>query len=183
MALTRATGKPIRRVEDPRFLAGVGRYVEDVQPQDVVHLAFVRSPYPSARLVSVDVAEARSYPGVLAVATAQDIAGVGDVPVIPLPFAKVPPFPPLARGRVARVLGLDAHNIRVISPDVGGGFGAKSGATPEYILAAFLARNLQRPVKWVATRSEDIQVTTQGRDMLIYVDLAAQRDGTITGIK
>src|SRR5204863_3529857 len=44
-------------------------------------------------------------------------------------------------------------------------------------------RNLQRPVKWVATRSEDIQVTTQGRDMRIYVDLAAKRDGTITAIK
>jgi carbon-monoxide dehydrogenase large subunit len=66
---------------------------------------------------------------------------------------------------------------------VGGGFGAKTGATPEYILAGYFALKLGRPVKWVATRSEDIQVTTQGRDMLIYVDLAAKRDGTITGIK
>jgi carbon-monoxide dehydrogenase large subunit len=73
--------------------------------------------------------------------------------------------------------------VRVISPDVGGGFGAKTGATPEYIMAGYFALKLGRPVKWAATRSEDIQITTQGRDMVIYVDLAAKRDGTLTGLK
>ena len=58
-------------------------------------------------------------------------------------------------------------------PTSGGGFGAKTGATPEYLLASHFAVQLGRPVKWVATRSEDVQVTTQGRDMLIYVELAA----------
>jgi carbon-monoxide dehydrogenase large subunit len=83
---------------------------------------------------------------------------------------------------LSRVLGLGDNDLRVISPDVGGGFGAKSGATPEYILAAYFALKLGRPVKWVATRTEDIQVTTQGRDMVIYVELAAKRDGTLTGL-
>jgi carbon-monoxide dehydrogenase large subunit len=303
-----ATGRPFRRVEDPRFLAGEGNYVEDVQPRDTVHLAFVRSPYAAASIARLDVAAARSAPGVILVATGEDTADLPDVPVIPLPFAKVAPHPPLARGRVAcvgypivaviaesaqaaqdaadlveveyepqdavssaeaalaadapkvhpqmdsnlcyvlkkeggdvdrafseaeatvevrvdsprvapipleprgveavpgdgpyrltvwvssqaphgvrfdlsRVLGLKPPEIRVIAPDVGGGFGAKSGATPEYILASYYALKLDRAVKWVASRSEDIQVTTQGRDMLIYVDMAATRDGTLTGLK
>src|SRR5205823_1148042 len=57
------------------------------------------------------------------------------------------------RADLARALGIDPQAIRVIAPDVGGGFGAKSGATPEYILAAYYALKLQRPVKWVASRS------------------------------
>src|SRR5215471_5427725 len=306
--MARATGKPVRRVGYGRFLAGAGRYVEDVQPNDVLHLAFARSPYASARIAGIDVAEARQAPGVVAVVTADDIPNVPDVPSLPLPFAKMPPFPPLARGRVAmfgtpvvaivaesaaaaqdavdlvqidyepqpavsyaeaalapdapivhpelgtnlcytlkreggdvetafreadhvvnvrvdsprvapipmeprcvvaepgtsspkltlwissqaphgaradlaRVLDLEPQEVRVIAPDVGGGFGAKSGATPEYIMAGYLALKLGRSVKWVATRSEDIAATTQGRDMLVYVDLAARNDGTITGLK
>ena len=91
-----ATGKPIRRVEDPRFLAGNGNYVEDVQPRDTLHLVFVRSPYAAADITRLDVAAARSAPGVVLVATGDDIADLPDVPVIPLPFAKVAPHPPLA---------------------------------------------------------------------------------------
>src|SRR5919201_2466764 len=98
-----ATGKPIRRVEDPRLLAGKGCYVEDVQPQDALHLGFARSPYPSARITRLNVEAARAAPGVVALATADDIPEVGDVPTIPLPFVRIPPFPPLARGRVAAV--------------------------------------------------------------------------------
>jgi carbon-monoxide dehydrogenase large subunit len=84
---------------------------------------------------------------------------------------------------LSRVLGVNMPELRVIAPDVGGGFGAKTGATPEYILASYFALKLNRPVKWVASRSEDMQVTTQGRDMLIYVDLAAKRDGAVIGLK
>src|SRR4051794_15522322 len=99
----RITGRPLRRIEDPRFLAGAGQFVEDVQPPGVGHLAFVRSPYPRARVRRIDVSLARTQPGVLAVVTADDLPGVGDVPTIPLPFVKVPPFPPLARDHVAMV--------------------------------------------------------------------------------
>src|SRR4029077_14314278 len=55
--------------------------------------------------------------------------------------------------------------------------------TPEYLLASHFAVQLGRAVQWVATRSEEVQVTTQGRDMLIYVELAAKRDGTLLGLK
>src|SRR6266545_8033793 len=99
--MARATGRPVRRVEDPRFLAGAGRYVEDVQPQGVLHLAFVRSPYPAARIARIDVSEAKRADGVVAVATSEDVPNLPDVPSIPLPFARIPPFPVLAKGRVA----------------------------------------------------------------------------------
>ena len=100
---SRAIGKPIRRIEDPRLLAGKGCYVEDVEPSGVLHLAFTRSPYPSARITGLRTQAARAYPGVVAVATADDIPQIGDVPSMPLPFARIPPFPPLARGSVAAV--------------------------------------------------------------------------------
>ncbi|MCA1648461.1 MAG: molybdopterin-dependent oxidoreductase, partial [Chloroflexi bacterium] len=103
VAVTRLSGRGVRRVEDPRLLRGAGRFVEDLQPAGVMYLAFVRSPYPAARVVSIDVAAARGLSGVVAVITGEDLRGVGDVPTIPLPFAKVPPFPPLSRGRVATV--------------------------------------------------------------------------------
>src|SRR5262249_2726492 len=61
--------------------------------------------------------------------------------------------------------------------------GAKSGASPEYILAGHVALTLNRPVKWVASRGEDMQITSQGRDMVVHVELAACRDGTLTGLK
>ncbi len=274
--MARAVGRSIRRVEDPRLVSGRGRYVEDVQPAGTLHLAFVRSPYPAARITSIDTAAAKASPGVVAVVMSEDIQQVGDVPSIPLPFAKRPAHPPLARGQVmtvgapiacvlaespalardaaesieveyeplpsvasaeaalepdaprvhpdldsnlcyrlqkdggevdrafseadcvvkvrvdnprvapvpmeprgivvvpdngkvtawvstqnphgtrsdiARTVGIDEDQLRVVAPDVGGGFGAKSGATPEYILACWLALQHNRPVKWVATRS------------------------------
>jgi aerobic carbon-monoxide dehydrogenase large subunit len=75
--LASATGKRVRRVEDARFLTGTGRYVEDLAPAGMLHLALVRSPYPSARLTRIDVSRARAYPGVVAVATAADLARLG----------------------------------------------------------------------------------------------------------
>src|SRR5690348_7937409 len=96
-AMAGATGKRIKRVEDPRFLTGTGNYVEDVQPANTLHLAFARSPYAAARITRIDTAAARQQPGVVEVITGEDIPDLGDVPSIPLPFAKIPPHPPLAR--------------------------------------------------------------------------------------
>src|SRR5262249_62370850 len=101
--VARAVGMAIRRVEDRRFLTGAGRYVQDVRPRGTLHLAFVRSPYPSARLVRVDAAAARDAPGVIEVLTSGDLSRVGDIPTIPLPFVRIPPHPALARERVAAV--------------------------------------------------------------------------------
>src|SRR5215510_3157034 len=101
--MPRAVGSPVRRVEDVRFLTGTGRYVDDVHPRGLLYLAFVRSPYPAARIIRIDVRAAKAAPGVALVLTGDDIPDLGDVPTIPLPFAKRPPHPALARGRVMTV--------------------------------------------------------------------------------
>ena len=81
---------------------------------------------------------------------------------------------------LALILGLNEERIRVVAPDVGGGFGAKLQIYGEEVLLAFIARKLNRPVKWVSTRSEDLLATHHGRDQVATVKVGAQRDGTIT---
>jgi aerobic carbon-monoxide dehydrogenase large subunit len=302
-----AIGQPIRRIEDPRLVSGHGRYVEDVILPGMLYLAFVRSPYPRARITRLEVSDARQQPGVVAVLTGDDLTNVGDIPSMRLPFAKIPPHPVLARGNVAffsepvavvaatsaevardaadlievdyepesgvisaeealaegaprvhpelennlcyvlkreggdidrafqeadkvarfkvvnqrvapialeprgvvavpeglsdsltvwissqsphgarvdlaQALRFPENQIRVIAPDVGGGFGAKGVVYREYVVACYLALKLGRPVKWVATRSEDVQTSTHGRDMVTEVEIAARADGTLTGL-
>jgi carbon-monoxide dehydrogenase large subunit len=93
-------GRPLRRREDPRLLAGAGRYVADLRMPGALHLAFVRSPHAHARVVRVDPAAARALPGVAAVLTAADL----DARPIAVAFSGEgyhgAPWPPLARDRV-----------------------------------------------------------------------------------
>jgi carbon-monoxide dehydrogenase large subunit len=83
---------------------------------------------------------------------------------------------------LALCLGLSEERIRVIAPDVGGGFGAKLQIYGEELLCAALARQLNRPVKWVETRSEHMMVSHHGRDQIATVRMGASRDGTLTGL-
>ena len=91
--------------------------------------------------------------------------------------------PHRGRADLATALGFPEHRIRVIAPDVGGGFGSKGPLYREYVLASHLALKLGRPVKWIATRSEDFVTTIQGRDQAMTSELALKRDGTILGLK
>jgi aerobic carbon-monoxide dehydrogenase large subunit len=83
----------------------------------------------------------------------------------------------------AFVFGIPETQMRVISPQIGGGFGAKIFLYPEYCLMAALARKLGRPVKWMETRSENYIATTHGRDHITELEIGAKRDGTITALK
>ena len=87
-----------------------------------------------------------------------------------------------ARNKLAKALGLERNQMRAIAPEVGGGFGAKANVYYEELLATLLARQLGRPVNWVATRSEDYLSTVHGRDQINYVRLAADKDGKVRGI-
>jgi carbon-monoxide dehydrogenase large subunit len=87
------------------------------------------------------------------------------------------------RAEFATALGFPEHRMRVIAPDVGGGFGTKGPLYPEYALAAHLALQLNRPVKWISTRLEDFLTTNQGRDQIMTSELALKRDGTMLGLK
>ncbi|WP_026876603.1 xanthine dehydrogenase family protein molybdopterin-binding subunit [Jiangella gansuensis] len=78
--------------------------------------------------------------------------------------------------------GVPEHKIRVIAPDVGGGFGGKLQATPEEFIAFAAARRLGRPVKFVESRSETMLSAHHGRDQIQDVTVTARRDGTVTGM-
>ncbi len=91
--------------------------------------------------------------------------------------------PHSVRSQIAGTLGLSDLNVRVIAPEVGGGFGVKISAYPEDMIVAALAMRLNQPVKWIETRSENLAATHHGRAQVAELSLAARRDGTITGLR
>src|SRR5499426_2783306 len=301
-------GAAIRRVEDAPLITGKGCYTEDIQLPGMLHLAFLRSPYPHAKIISIDTSAAKTMAGVIAVVTGNDLGEQLHVPAFQMvPGMKIPPHPLLARGAVhaagtpvaavvaeshvlaqdaanaidveyealpavvdaekalepgaplareelesnvcyiatkkggdvdkafaeaehivrlriasprlvalameprgivakpeptgdltiwlstqsphrvrtdlATAIGFPEHRIRIIAPDVGGGFGSKGLLYQEDALASHLALKLGRPVKWISTRSEDFVTTNQGRDQVMTSELALKRDGTMLGLK
>jgi aerobic carbon-monoxide dehydrogenase large subunit len=91
--------------------------------------------------------------------------------------------PHILRIQLAIVCGVPEHHLRVIAPDVGGGFGSKLNVYAEEALALALAKRLGRPIKWTETRSEATQATIHGRDQLQDLEIAATRDGRIVGFR
>jgi carbon-monoxide dehydrogenase large subunit len=88
------------------------------------------------------------------------------------------------RDRIAALLEIEPERVRVLAPDVGGGFGAKGQIYPEEILVPTLARRLGRPVQWVATRTEDTQATGQSHGTVAEAELAADpADGRLRGLR
>jgi carbon-monoxide dehydrogenase large subunit len=83
------------------------------------------------------------------------------------------------RGALAGLLGVDPGKIRVITPDVGGAFGAKFGADPEHAVVAWVARRLGRPARWAEARYENMIGMTHGRAQLQQVTMGGDRGGTV----
>jgi aerobic carbon-monoxide dehydrogenase large subunit len=302
-----AVGRAIRRKEDPRLITGRGSYVDDITLTGQLWCAFVRSPEAHARIVSIDTSEALAHPGVVAVFTAEDMEGVGALPMAwvppgvdvnntehhalakgtvkhvgdpvacvigddryavvdaselvlveydPLPVvvdpeealkdevlvhpdtgsnkthewslgggdleagfaeadviverrvvnhrtagAAIEPRGVIAEARadmltvwsstqvphflrlfLALLLGMPEEKIRVIAPDVGGGFGGKLQIYGEELFCAWATRKLGRPVRWTETRSEHMMVAHHGRDQIADVRMGLKRDGTITAL-
>ncbi len=311
-------GAAVPRREDPRFLRGEGRFLDDVVLPGLLHAAFVRSPHAHARVVTVRAGAAAAMPGVVAVFTfadlarwmkplpmfgaappglaaairfdvrqaaqyalcrdraryvgeivamvvadspyrARDAAGAVEVDWEPLPaagdmIAAAEPGAPLVheewstnvgvafthaigdvdgalaaadvtftetfriqryvgmpletRGVVAAwdrrdgtlttwnstqvshfvqqglapALELPPHRVRVIAPDLGGGFGTKASGYPEDVLVPLAARMLGRPVKWVEDRHEHMMAAAHARHQTHEITLAARRDGTILAV-
>jgi len=92
-------------------------------------------------------------------------------------------IPHVLRVMLALTTGIPEHKLRVVAPDVGGGFGAKLNVYAEEVLALVVARKLGRPVKWTESRSENYQATTHGRDQIQDITIAAKKDGTLLGLK
>ncbi|HYD10508.1 MAG TPA: xanthine dehydrogenase family protein molybdopterin-binding subunit, partial [Acidimicrobiales bacterium] len=91
--------------------------------------------------------------------------------------------PQQARDEIKGALGLDEGVVHVIAPDVGGGFGPKIGASVEDILTAYAAKTLDRPVKWVETRTENMLAMVHGRGQVQTITIGGSSDGTVTAYK
>jgi carbon-monoxide dehydrogenase large subunit len=319
---TRVYGQPIKRREDPRFITGRGKYVDDVRLSGMTYAAFVRSPHAHARIRGIDATRARAALGVVAVFTGQDMTGVNSLPCgwdlrkdknIPgvVQDLVMPPHMPLAsdearhvgdpvaiviaesqaaaldaadlvavdweplpavtstekaaqagqpqvhasvpgnvafkweigdraatdsafaspqavvvkkrivnqrlvanamepRACVARfdeatgeltlwvtsqnphvhrllmaafVLGIPEHKMRVIAPDVGGGFGSKIFVYNEEVVVSWATRQVGRPVRWTASRREAYLTDAHGRDHVTDAEIALSRDGKILGLR
>ncbi|MCA9970078.1 MAG: xanthine dehydrogenase family protein [Anaerolineales bacterium] len=306
-------GKSMKRVEDPRFIQGKGRYVANLTLPNTAHVAIKRSPYAHAKINSIDTSAAAALDGVIAVYTGQDLldGGVGSLPCgFTPPGIKTPPHYPLAVDKVRHVgdgvvavvaespyiaadaldlidvdydplpavvdakgamddgaplvhddvpqnmsfhwplgdadataqaiadadhvvelqlinqrlipnamepracvaqwesftesmtvwttsqnphtirlllgaftLGIPEHKIRVISPDVGGGFGSKIFHYPEEVIVPWVSRAIGRPAKWVATRTESFITDAHGRDHVTHAKLGMTSDGTFTALQ
>jgi carbon-monoxide dehydrogenase large subunit len=92
-------------------------------------------------------------------------------------------IPHLMRTMVAGILGMPENLLRVITPEVGGGFGSKLNVYAEEALMAFIAKQINLPVKWVESRRENFTATIHGRGHVDYFELAAKKDGTMLGLK
>ncbi|HEY0218613.1 MAG TPA: xanthine dehydrogenase family protein molybdopterin-binding subunit [Afipia sp.] len=303
-------GQRIRRTEDPRLLAGAGRYVDDITPPGTLHVALRRSDEPHARIRNIDIGEAFSVPGVVAIFDATDLEGEFE-PAIPTSRMKgyyATPIYPLARGKVRYVgepvvavvaesryaaedaleyvsidyeqlpfairqldavkddapllheeagtnviisrvfergdvdeifygapvtvrgtfrmtrktavamenrsylaewdrrrlaltlhsstnipgvirdvlsgcLNLPGNRMRVVAPDVGGSFGGKGSLYHEEMLVCLLARKMERPIKYICDRLEDLSATSQAFDELMDAELAIDNEGRLLGLR
>ncbi len=92
-------------------------------------------------------------------------------------------IPHVLRVLLALLTGINENNLRVVAPDVGGGFGAKLQINREEVLSVVLAKKLGRPIKWTEGRSEHFVSTHHGRDQIQDIEIAATSDGTILGLK
>lgn len=92
-------------------------------------------------------------------------------------------IPHLLRNLLASQLGLPQHQVRVIVPEVGGAFGSKLNVYPEEMVASFASMQLGRAVKWIEDRDESLAVTIHGRGQVDHIEVAATKEGRVTGLK
>ncbi len=303
------TGLPLRRMEDPKFITGSGKYVGDISFPNMLHAAFVRSPHAHAKILKVDASRALAHPNVKFVLTGADIKGIKNIPsvdeepnkkatkILPLAMEEVNyagesvaavfaldtysaqdatelvdvEYEPLdsvtdpevalksgapkvhhyhkdnlawhhvhqvgdidkafksadeivkvellnqrvnpaaleprgvlanydsgtevltiwlstqdphgLRDGIADIMNLPQARVRLITPDVGGGFGSKARAYPEDIVVSYASMKTGLPARWVESRRENLMVTTQGRGQKQFAELAVKRDGRILGYK
>ncbi len=92
-------------------------------------------------------------------------------------------IPHVLRFLLSVVTGTPEHKVRVVAPDVGGGFGGKLQVTPEELITFVAARRLGKPVKYTESRSDSLMSAHHGRDVIQDIEIAARRDGTVLGLR
>src|SRR3989454_3538408 len=92
-------------------------------------------------------------------------------------------IPHLLRTQLALMIGIPETKLRVITPEVGGGFGSKLNVYAEEALLGWISMQLGKPAKWIESRRENIQATIHGRGQVGYVEIGCKNDGTLTGLR
>jgi len=92
-------------------------------------------------------------------------------------------IPHLCRTQVSLMLGIPENKLRLIAPEVGGGFGSKLNVYAEEAMLGYASMQTGRPVKWIETRRENMQATIHGRGQTGYIEIGCKKDGTITGFR
>jgi aerobic carbon-monoxide dehydrogenase large subunit len=92
-------------------------------------------------------------------------------------------IPHLLRTQLALMIGIGENKLRVITPEVGGGFGSKLNVYAEEGLLGWISIQLGRPVKWIESRRENMQATIHGRGQVGYIEIGCKNDGTVTGLR
>ena len=92
-------------------------------------------------------------------------------------------IPHLLRTQLALMIGIPENKLRVITPEVGGGFGSKLNVYAEEALLGWIAMQLGKPVKWIETRRENLQATIHGRGQVGYIEIGCNNDGTLKGLR
>src|SRR5438067_1056441 len=149
-------GHPVRRREDPALVTGSALYTGDLRLPE--------------RLAAVP-----TEPNAFAAMPDPETGGLRVWASTQVPHG--------LRDRLTGDLDLPPEQVRVIAPAVGGGFGAKGGLYPEYVVVAKLAQRLGRAVLWAETRSENMTGMVHGRGQVQEVALGATRDGALVGLE
>ena len=179
--------EPLPAVVDPNLAAADG--APQLHPEAPGNLAFhwvldggdVTAAFQSADVVVRDrIVQQRLIPTAMETrgAVAQFTPATGE-----LTLWNTTQNPHIVRFIMSAVTGVPEDKLRVVAPEVGGGFGSKIAQIQGDFIAAFCSMKLGRPVKWIETRSENYQSTTHGRDHVQDVELAATKDGRILGIR
>jgi aerobic carbon-monoxide dehydrogenase large subunit len=92
-------------------------------------------------------------------------------------------IPHLLRTQLALMIGMPENKLRVITPEVGGGFGSKLNVYAEEALLGWISMQLNKPAKWIETRRENMQATIHGRDQIGEIEIGCMNDGTLTGLR
>src|SRR5438128_4980631 len=194
MATKTLIGADVRRREDPALVQGAGRFVDALAPR----APRVHAQFPDNVALTwgwsegdVDGAFARAHTVVRLRVKNQRLAGVALEPrgcVAEFRGGMLTVWagtqtPHRLRSGLAQILRLSESAVRVIAPDVGGGFGCKISFYADEALCAWAAMRTGRPVKLVLTRREDFLATTQGRGQINDVEAAVARDGTVLALR
>ncbi|MBI2204379.1 MAG: xanthine dehydrogenase family protein [Candidatus Rokubacteria bacterium] len=178
--------EPLPAVTDPRAAAAAGPFVHaDLGTNVILEREFrtgeVEPAFRAATLVVADRFRFHRHAAIAmenrACLAAWD-TGRGD-----LTLHSTTQIPGMIRDALADILDLPGHRIRVVAPDVGGGFGMKTILYPEEVAVAAIARRLGRPVKWIGDRREDLLTSSQAWDEQVDAELAVDGVGHILGLR